>query len=209
LLQCTQCKTIVGQIHSSSEGYKLRKMHISLSGAAERLSTSYDAEKWLSCHLLSSIDGQGVRKFRIQSTDHNDVPLKVWIFTPDITVASSQARDAKPVRAIKVFWVDVDPSQPGDEGKLNQQTLSEGEIELPTGELKVLRQTLIRSAMLLPEASRKFQDWNVALLARFTNADVEDLPSQLPIRSERNANGDGRPVPRQDSKPQNHELKSQ
>ncbi|KJX94158.1 hypothetical protein TI39_contig4214g00019 [Zymoseptoria brevis] len=183
ILQCSRCKTIVGQIHSSSEGYKLRKMHVSLSAEIGQPSISHESEKWLSCHLLSSIDTQGVRKFRIQSTDPNNTSIRIWIFTPDINIASSKATNSKPMRAVKVFWTDAAPSQPGDEGKLNQQTLSEGEIELPIEEMEALRKTLVRSAALLPEGSRKFQEWNVALLARFTGADVQGRPVQLPFRN--------------------------
>jgi hypothetical protein len=90
------------------------------------------------------------------------------------------------MRAVKIFWIAADPSQPRDDGKLNQQTLSEGELELPVEEKKVLRQTFIHSSMLLPEGSRKFQHWNVALLARFTEADVEVYTSKVPVRGFQN-----------------------
>ncbi|KAK4507738.1 hypothetical protein PRZ48_001473 [Zasmidium cellare] len=171
-LQCSSCHDLLGQTHASSGGYKLRKAHLSLSRTAQSPFVSYDAEKWLSCHLLSSIDSQGVRKFTITSTDSDNTALKLWIFTPDITVSSSEAKDAEPIRAIKILWLDSVVS-PEASGNLNREALSEGELELPPSEMALLRETLVQSARLLPQSAKKFQSWNVALLPRFKSTEVE------------------------------------
>lgn len=57
-------------------------------------------------------------------------------------------------------------------GALNRQALSEGELELPSEEFQQLREALVESATLLPQSAKKFQSWNVALLPRFTSAEV-------------------------------------
>ncbi|KAF2159144.1 hypothetical protein M409DRAFT_30428 [Zasmidium cellare ATCC 36951] len=173
-LQCSSCHHLLGQMHTSSGGHKLRKAHLSLSRKAQSPFVSYGAEKWLSCHLLSSIDSQGVRKFTITSTSPDDTALKIWIFTPDINVSSSEAKDDGPMRAIKILWLESTVS-PEASGSLNRQALSEGELELPPSEMELLRRTLLQSAKLLPDSAKKFQSWNVALLSRFKSDEVESV----------------------------------
>lgn len=176
LLQCSSCHQLLGQLHKSSGGLKLRKACLSLSRTGDSPLVSYSAEKWLSCHLLSSIDSQGVRKFTITSTTSDSAALKLWIFTPDINVSSSAAKDSEPIRAVKILWLDSTVS-PEAAGKLNREALSEGEMELPASEMDLLRGTLVQSVNLLPEGARKFQSWNVALLPRFKSDEVDSTPS--------------------------------
>jgi hypothetical protein len=80
---------------------------------------------------------------------------------------------AEPMRAVKVFWQDCDVSSQ-DISTINRQVLAEGELELPSYELEELRAKLVMSAGLLPKSARMFQGWNVALLPRFTSADLRD-----------------------------------
>ncbi|KAK4637702.1 hypothetical protein CLAFUR0_01750 [Fulvia fulva] len=170
-LTCSTCNTAIGHVHSSTGGYKLRKAYLSVSTAPGAPFTSYDPEKWLACRLLSSMDSQGVRKFIIQSHHHDEPALKAWIFTPDIDVSSSAAQSPRPLRALKVLWMKCTASS-APTSALNRQTLSEGELELHETEMNLLWKVLVKSSMLFPEGGRKFQDWNVALLHRFTSADV-------------------------------------
>ena len=123
--------------------------------------------------MLSSIDCQGVRKFAVQDNRDSSRSLRVWVFTPDMTISSSATNTAQPLRVVKVFWQDCDLSSQ-DTGALNRQMLAEGELELPPDEMQELRVKLAASAELLPIGARKFQDWNVALLPRFTRADLRD-----------------------------------
>ena len=55
--------------------------------------------------------------------------------------------------------------------RLDTQSMTEGELELPDNEFTALKQSLEDSAVLLPEGARKFLDWNVAVLERFTTED--------------------------------------
>lgn len=80
------------------------------------------------------------------------------------------------------MWKDAAPQESftpdggeanDNEARLDRQTLSEGEIELPEEELKLLKEAFAQSADLLPEGSKMFQEeWRVALLPRFVQADV-------------------------------------
>ena len=171
-LLCSSCQSVLGHVHSSSGGYKLRKARLSLSRSSPSPFESFDANKWLSCHLLSSIDGQGVRKFLISNTSTNTAALKIWIFTPDINVSSSASKQLEPIRAVKILWLDA-TALPQNDGVLNRQALSEGELELPPHEFEAMREALVNSANLLPGSGRKFQSWNVALLPRFKSEEVQ------------------------------------
>ena len=75
------------------------------------------------------------------------------------------------MRVAKILWQEVEAS-PAEDGKLDRQTLSEGQLEMSAEELLRLKESLGKSAVLLPQGARKFQDWDVALLSRFT---VEDM----------------------------------
>lgn len=146
-------------------------MHLTLSATSDGEFIAYSADKWWACLLLSSTESQGVRKFTAQGTLPGDQGLKLWIFTPDVNVSTSAADTEGPMRAIKVFWRDCDPSDQHF-GVLNRQVLAEGELELPSDEMSSLRRSLADSAILLPNMSQRFQDWHVAVLPRFTSADV-------------------------------------
>lgn len=170
MLQCATCHSNIGTVHYTDEAYKLRKSQLALSPDADSAYVSFESAKWLACHLLSSMETQGVRKFRIQCGQHM-AGLKVWIFTPDITISSSAADVSDPIRAVKILWTDSQETMK-ESGALTRQALSEGEMELASDEFEDLRQALVKSAYILPENARKFQAWHVAMLPRFTASDV-------------------------------------
>lgn len=116
------------------------------------------------------MDNQGLRKFVVTSRTPSQQSLLVWLFAPDLNISSSAARNDTPLRVSKILW-KLAPEQSQD-GRLNEQSMSEGEIEVPDFELAALRQCLEKSIVLLPESARTFQDWNVALLERFTMSDA-------------------------------------
>ena len=98
--------------------------------------------------------------------------LKLWIFTPDLTISSSARSTTDPVRVVKVLWQDSDAAT-GDSEKLGGPTSSEGELRVRKEVVAMLRETLARTTQWLPEAARRFQDWHVGLLERFTTHDIE------------------------------------
>ena len=70
------------------------------------------------------------------------------------------------------MWQESDaPIEDG--ARLSSSALSESELVLSLEELTLLRQRLKSSSKLLPEDARTFPtDWQVALLERFTQADI-------------------------------------
>jgi len=160
----------------------VRKTRVAVRLSPDKPRVSHPIEKWLTCHLLSSMESQGVRKFSVVDEEvdiegalkngHPKMAMKLWIFNPDIEISSSALDTAGPIRVSKVFWQDVPEVGDHEQQMLNRQTLSEGELTMPSDEKQALRDALQTSADLIPESGRKFQSWKVALLPRFTKADL-------------------------------------
>lgn len=167
-LVCSSCDTPLGTLDGGTSSYKLAKLAISVSHGTEQLQ-SLSITKWLSCHLLSAMDNQGLRRIIVTSGTGMHKALVLWLFTPDLGISSSASPANGPLRVTKILWKPA-PTQV-QEARLDAQSLSEGEIEMPEFELDALRRSLEDSAVLLPEEARNFQDWKVALLERFTEED--------------------------------------
>ena len=149
----------------------MRKSYLAMSvRSSSGPSVSYPYEKWFTRHLLHSLESQGVRKFVIRRST-GAAALRMWVFSPDLTISSSVAEDSGPVRVMKVMWQPCDADMAGSD-KLDAQRLSEGDIELAGYEFEDLEKVLQESSKLLPESGRVFQDWRVVLLRRFTAADL-------------------------------------
>lgn len=160
---------MLGVLDLSTQSYKLAKLAISVSPSPDR-TQSFDRQKWLSCHLLNCMDNQGLRRFIITSGNNSQDALEVWLFTPDLRIASSASATSKPARVAKILWKQATVER--QEARLDAHSLSEGEIEMPLFELQALRRALEESAVLLPEKARRFQNWNTALLERFSIEDA-------------------------------------
>lgn len=119
------------------------------------------------------METQGVRKVIASERDlASEKALKLWIFSPDLSVSSSARSSTKYIKVTKVLWQDSSPPTDIAE-KLNSTSVSEAELTLGSGQVELLRSALEQSGTLLPENAREFQDWNVALLERFTPHDLE------------------------------------
>jgi hypothetical protein len=177
-LKCTECRALIGSIDLSSDGHKLRKSRLALSLSPEQPPVFFESELWLTSQLLNSISTQGVRKFTVVSgtspsstsraSSHVPNPLNIWIFTPDLKIASTASPFKTPLRVAKILWKDSEAASSGtDEGRLDRKALSQGHIEIPEDEMSELRACLEGSARLLPEGGREFRGWRVALMERF------------------------------------------
>jgi hypothetical protein len=167
-LQCSSCNATVGILDATTRSYQMAKLALAVTSNTGN-QQSFDIAKWLSCHLLSSMDNEGLRKFTVSSTSGSQDPISIWLFAPDLNVASTASRQHTPLRVVKVMWKPA-PSHVQN-ARLDTQSMTEGEIEMPAFEFAALKRSLEESAILLPEGARRFLDWNVALLERFT---VED-----------------------------------
>lgn len=94
----------------------------------------------------------------------------LWLFAPCLTVASSKAKMPDPAKVVKIFYR---AGEAADIEKLNGMTGLEGDLELEGSEHRQLLRALDESSTLLPLAARRFQDWNVGILRRFTREDIQ------------------------------------
>lgn len=108
-----------------------------------------------------------MRKLTIQSQDEqeNVTGLKVWVFAPSMKIASSEAETPEPLAVAKIMWKEASLSTEPE--RLNAQTLAEGDVEVSSQELRELKECLSKSASLLPESGRTFQEWQVGVLQTF------------------------------------------
>lgn len=164
---------MIGCVDAATQGYRLRKLHTSLSTALGLAPIIFDTDKWLACLLLDAMESQGVRKFVAYEPGlSSDQSMKVWIFSPDLNISSSVKSSTDFTKVAKVLWQDCMYSADETE-KLNGFALAEGELRLSRGELDLLRSRLQQSSAILPEGAREFQEWHVGLLERFTLDDID------------------------------------
>ncbi|KAI7196788.1 hypothetical protein KC363_g649 [Hortaea werneckii] len=183
-LLCINCNTNLGNFDTSTQAHRLGKQSLSISNSADSAPISHNTELWLSCHLLTSADAQGVRKFKVyrhchateEEEEETESPtltaLQIWLFATDLVISSSAAQTPEPLPVLKILYRQVNVSAEESTGRLNTQALSEGELELPQQEWELLRRLLEGSAGLLPSRARRFQDWKVGVLKRFTRDGV-------------------------------------
>ncbi|KAK5738342.1 hypothetical protein LTR17_006061 [Elasticomyces elasticus] len=178
VLVCTGCKTCIGVFDSSTQGNKLRKSALSLSTSSSLQIMRLPLEKWLSSALLTAAESQGVRRLVVYAASAESGPaqhvMRLWIFAADLTVSSSAADSPEATRVVKVLHRD---GASADVAKSGSMGSSEGELELSQAEWHELRGLLDKSAGLLPEKARSFQQWSVALLKRFVQEDIESHDS--------------------------------
>lgn len=168
-LECSSCNTTVGVLDNTTQSYKMAKLALAVTSNTGN-QQSFDSTKWLSCHLLSSMDNEGLRKFIVSSTSKLQDTISIWVFAPDLIISSSASQQDAPCRVVKIMWKPA-PAQP-QSSRLDTQSMTEGEIEMPSFEFDALKRSLEDSATLLPEGSRQFLGWNVALLERFSDEDA-------------------------------------
>ncbi|RMY64441.1 hypothetical protein D0862_15323 [Hortaea werneckii] len=185
-LLCITCNTNLGNFDTNTQAHRLGKQALCISNTATSTPKSHATELWLSCHLLTSADTQGVRKFKVyrhhattaeeppQSPTTRPNALQIWLFATDLVISSSASPIPGPLPVLKIFYkrVDVPPAE-ASTGRLDAQALSEGELELPRHEWELLDRLLEESKGLLPSRARAFQDWEVGVLRRFTRDVVE------------------------------------
>ncbi|KAI7345813.1 hypothetical protein KC354_g14529 [Hortaea werneckii] len=192
-LLCTNCTTNLGNVDTNTQAHRLGKPSLSISDTPASAPISHAKELWLSCHLLTSADAQGVRKFKVyrhtataaaasSSSEEEEeeeekeekeaqcpslTALQIWLFATDLMISSSASQTPEPLPVLKIFYKQINVPAEESTGRLDAQALSEGELELPRHEWELLNDLLERSAGLLPARARGFQDWKVGVLRRF------------------------------------------
>lgn len=103
--------------------------------------------------------------------------LQLWVFTPDLKFSSSVESDNRddPTRAMKIFW---QATSKGDE-ILQERSSSFEEIILLPELFQKLSMVLDANANMIPSSARRFQEWNVSLLARFPGDDQQEARNPI------------------------------
>ncbi|RMY27226.1 hypothetical protein D0865_16067 [Hortaea werneckii] len=174
-LLCINCNTNLGNVDTNTQAHRLGKPSLSISETSASAPISHAMEFWLSCHLLTAADAQGVRKFKFYSHGTEDPPrsrthtaLQIWLFATDLMISSSASPIPEPLPVLKILYKRVDIPAGESTGRLDAQALSEGELELPAHQWEFLDDLLEGSEGLLPARARGFQGWRVGVLRRFT-----------------------------------------
>jgi hypothetical protein len=162
----------LGIVDVSAEGWKLYKWSLSIL-KDDRTSELFPVPKWISTQLLGAVETSGVRRFIVEPsirTDDNKNGLLLWLFTDSLSFSSSYLFFARkdPTRAMKIYWKPIE-----DAAKvMDEHHFSHEHLVFPPHVYIALKQALEASEFLLPQSARKFQDWNVGLLQRFSWEDV-------------------------------------
>ncbi|KAJ5902729.1 hypothetical protein N7495_003257 [Penicillium taxi] len=177
-LHCDKCDAIVGMDDSSMNGYRLLKANLSLN--ADKATThetqweSHPTEIIVAAQLLELIERESARRFVVHCGQKSG--LLLWVFNPDMRYShysSSTTRRVNARQAMKVFFqqaTDVESILNRDIGK--PSPLSVEELELPRMIYEALSRALLNSHMLLPLSVRRFNEWQVGLLSRFSREEL-------------------------------------
>ncbi|QDS68373.1 hypothetical protein FKW77_010740 [Venturia effusa] len=179
-LCCEKCGSELGVADDTVSGWKIYKWSVRLRKDSRSEPRAFSVQKWISSLLLSSSENTGVRRFVVEpsspiaKSDTLPPSILLWLFTPDLCFSSSHQPPSKtpprndPTRAIKVYHKPL--TNPSD--FLNKNSTSHEHLLFPPGLYKSLADSLETSKLLLPEAARRFQDWDVGILERFDADDV-------------------------------------
>ncbi|KAK6425381.1 hypothetical protein LTR95_016268, partial [Oleoguttula sp. CCFEE 5521] len=171
ILHCASCNASLGTFDDATQSYKLAKLSLSLSHDPGGARQAFPPELWLSCRLLNAAESQGLRKFTLLSSGPGDA-LLIWMFTPDLYISSSKAASIEPMRVAKILWKYAPSAMESQGSGLDSQSLSDGEMEMPSFELTAMQYCLEQSSLLLLEHARHLMGWNVGLLQRFVLEEI-------------------------------------
>ncbi|CAI7678767.1 unnamed protein product [Penicillium pancosmium] len=171
-LECMNCSTIIGMEDSSANGWRLLKANVSLNTNpaphTEEEWQSHPEETIVAAQLLELIERESARRFVVHCGQKSG--LLLWVFNPDLRYSnSSSGYSINAQQAMKVFYQnvdDVDKLLNPELGKVSP--LSVEELELPSSILQSLSSSLEKSNNMLPLSARRFNEWHVGLLSRFS-----------------------------------------
>lgn len=108
------------------------------------------------------------------------IHFQLWVFNPNMRYSNSYlGQSVNAQQAMKVFYQhieDVDRLLNPEMGKVSP--LSVEELELPSSILGSLIKALHKSNDIIPVSARKFNEWHVGLLSRFSR-EQESISTSL------------------------------
>ncbi|KAF2397415.1 hypothetical protein EJ06DRAFT_482129 [Trichodelitschia bisporula] len=169
-LRCEKCDSVVGVVDKLAEGWRLYKWAVGVKTGDEV--ETFKVQKWVTALLGAGIENSGGRRFVVEDEDEGGEKgaLLLWVFTDDLAFSSSVGHTERqdPTRAMKIFWKRI----PNPKQLLEEHHFQYEHLPLPTNVYTDIEATLERSADMLPQSARKFQDWDVGMLEKFGNRDL-------------------------------------
>lgn len=172
---------MVGSKEKNGELIRLWKWNICIQQGPNMPWESYEVQNFLCARLRGLIASQGTHKFiaysdepeasktallvryekpKIDRPNVADVD-QLWVFIPDL-IYSSSLEQSNYKHAMKILYRKT--SHPDSRNGKGCPTTEE--LQLSGSILQCLHDDLVASSRLLPPSARKFQDWEVGLLAR-------------------------------------------
>lgn len=176
---CRECRAELGVAHDETSSVTLYKWKLGIDGPADS-STPPPAQPSLancvSSMLMATLSRSGCSKSVIVPagalpSSTSSQLLHIWLFNNNITFSTTEtATDAgvvaAAVPAVKVLHQMVTRAEAD---KMIESMISDvQEITLPDMATMQLRELLEKSNKFLPEADRRFKEWTVGLLEKWT-----------------------------------------
>lgn len=174
-----------------TNGWRLLKANVSLNTNRDGHDTnedqwqSYSTEVIVAAQLLELVERESARRFVVHCglktglLVHNFPPciigsslifIQLWVFNPDLCYSNaSSGHSVNAQQAMKVLFQerqDIDELLHPEVGNLTP--LSVEELELPAMTFRALFDALRGSNEMLPFSARRFNEWHVGLLSRFS-----------------------------------------
>lgn len=122
------------------------------------------------CRSLWTKERASSKRILQTETHHPLIDAQLWVFNPDLRYSSSSSgHSVNDQQAMKVFYQEKDDVDKLLAPEIGQPSpLSVEELELPSMIFQALSDALHRSSQMLPVSARKFNEWQVGLLSRFS-----------------------------------------
>ncbi|KAJ5233721.1 uncharacterized protein N7469_005487 [Penicillium citrinum] len=182
-LECINCNNIIGMEDASASGWRLLKANVSLNTN----STSHTENEWQShpeetivaAQLLELIERESARRFVVHCGQKTG--LLLWVFNPDLRYSnSSSGCSISAQQAMKVFYQATDDVEKFLSPELGKASpLSVEELELPSSTMTSLSTSLQRSNDMLPFSAKRFSEWQVGLLSRFSREQANSISNSV------------------------------
>lgn len=177
MLHCTSCKTQVGVRNDQASSASIFKWQVLVQRRNRDVSKLPPSlAQCVSAMLLATMGRSGCSKSVLLPTKtHADIKpqgtsavedlLYVWVFNANITFSSTEA-STSPTSAIKVFYRTIKREEA--DKMLDSIASDVQDLSLPRDAISTIAKLLNNSNGFIPEGDRKFKEWTVGLLEKWS-----------------------------------------
>lgn len=178
-IHCRECRSELGVAHDETSSATLYKWQLCIDGPADSSTlplAPLSLSNCVSSMLMATLSQSGCSKSVIVPSGALPLPassqlLHIWLFNNNITFSTTETATgfgaaAVAVPAVKVLHRMVNRAEA--DKMIESMTSDVQEITLPDMATVQLRGLLEESNKFLPEADRRFKEWTVGLLEKWT-----------------------------------------